>query len=276
MIQRLLFLETITPLNSGKSFGNFQLFVLVILKIAIFIGGVLLENSGFLVIYLLSAAVIILAVVTTFNSIMTVTFDEKIIESKPLKIRDVISFRDGLFSRSVFAVDGLFLYLESYFWVISLFLLVKESFWRLGLLVILLTLLFGILFIVIKNSIDRLPVDRMYKGAVLLYGISWMLRSSASESLSLLPLLLLLAIITFCTSIFRLAFNKRFFDIAKLSTAHEYIFIKSYFSQLFLIVFLFVPAVVGGLKSSIVEQLSLLYIGAAFLSLVFLLYRRKH
>ncbi len=237
IIQRFFFLETITPENSGKKFGNFQIFVLIILKIAIFIGGILLEHYGFFPVYILSAVIAVTGTLFFQQKTLSQNLDPKLTSTPALTIYYVTAYTDTFRSKPVFALDGVFLYLESYFWVISLFLIVRQSYWKLGLLVIFLTLVFGAIFILIKNRIDTLPKNRMYQGAVCLYSLSWILRSLASDRLGHISMLVFLAVITFCTSLFRLGFNKRFFDNAKKVTAHEYILIKSYYSQAFLAVF---------------------------------------
>jgi len=38
-------------------------------------------------------------------------------------------------------------------------------------------------------------------------------------------------LITFCSSFFRLAFNKRFFDVARTQGGTDYLLVKSYLSQ---------------------------------------------
>jgi SAM-dependent methyltransferase len=84
-------------------------------------------------------------------------------------------------------------------------------------------------------------------------------------------LLLMLAVITFCASLFRLVFNKRFYDIAAATTGHADIFIKSYISQFFLAA----GAMSGVLwlgPGNTVAQLSGIYLAAAAFSFVFLLY----
>lgn len=273
IIQRLLFLETINPGNSGKKFGNFQLFVLVILKSAIFLGGLLLESSGFLSLYLVSIGVVLLSSAFFLQTRMTVEFKNEWRNSSPIRVAKVLSFNDQFHSKWVFAFDGIFLYFESYFWIITLFLIVRESFSRLGLLVILLSVLFGFLFIFIKNKIDRISVNTFYKSAVALYSLSWILRAGIPEVQHKISLLFMLAAVTFCTSIFRLAFNKRFFDIAQSSTPHEYLFIKSYYSQGFLVFFTIIPASFSLVTGSIIVQLSYVYIGAAAISAIYLLYR---
>jgi hypothetical protein len=277
MIQRLLFLDTITPQNSGQKFGNFQIFVLLVLKIGILAGGAMLEKYGFLSVYIFSAGIVMLSVLFFMQKKTGIKLDTSVVSARPLGLKFVAGYKDRFNSKSVFAVDGIFLYLESYFWMISLFLIVRQSYWKLGLLVIFLMVLFGAIFVVIKNSIDRLPINKMYAAAVCLYSLSWVLRGMLSERLNNVSLFLLLAIITFCTSIFRLAFNKRFFDIAKATTAHEYIFIKSYFSQFSLAI----VALVGFIllrTGNAVEQLSTVYLAAALISLVYLLYSppKKH
>ena len=44
--QRALFFETISPENTGRKFGNFQIFVVIILKAGVFCGGLLLDKTG--------------------------------------------------------------------------------------------------------------------------------------------------------------------------------------------------------------------------------------
>ena len=273
IIQRLLFVEIINPENSGKKFGNFQIFVLVILKSAIFLGGLLLESYGFLSLYLVSIAVVLVSSAFFLKTRLPVGFKNEWHKAKPLNFVKILLYKDKFQSKWVFAFDGIFLYLESYFWIITLFLIVRESFSRLGLLVILLTVLFGFLFIFIKNKIDTISRNLFYKSAVALYVLSWVLRAGISETQQKIVLLVVLAIITFCTSIFRLAFNKRFFDIAQSSSPHEYIFLKSYYSQGFLLVFAFIPQLLSLTDGSITEQLSSLYYGAAVFSTMYLLYR---
>jgi len=275
MIQRLLFLETVTLENSGRKFGNFQIFVMVLLKAGIFAGGALLEKSGFKAVFLFC---FLFAAGAGFYFLLKdshAAFDQSFMSAKPLCLKSIFQYKDRYLSRRVFAMDGVFLYLESYFWVISLFVIVRQSFMKLGLLVIFLALVFSILFIAIKNTIDRLPKNKLYTLAVFLYALSWAMRGFLSDKLSSVSLLLLLTIITFCTSFFRLAFNKRFFDIAKSTTRHEYIFIKSYYSQAFLalsalIGFWFIGQGSGGADTS--SLLSFVYFFAAVFSFGFLGY----
>ena len=161
-------------------------------------------------------------------------FPRALQQQKALSLRTVAGFTDRCNSRFIFAIDGIFLYLESYFWLISLFLVVGESFVRLGALVILLAVILGILFLLIKNRIDRLDKQKVYVCAVLLYMLSWGLRGTLSGAMNLSLQVSLLMVVAFCTSFFRLAFNKRFFDTAQISSLYQYLFIKSYFSQIFL------------------------------------------
>ncbi|MCA1786274.1 MAG: hypothetical protein LC657_09870 [Desulfobacteraceae bacterium] len=271
MIQRLLFFSTITPDTSGRKFGNFQIFVLLVLQAGILAGGALLEKAGFLPVYLVSVTLAGAAGVWVVKNRAGTTLDPRILSSPPLSFKQVISFKDRVHSRSIFAVDGLFLYLESYFWMISLFLIVQQNYWKLGLLVVFLALFFGVLFVLIKNRIDRLPAGRIYTGAVCLYSLSWLLRGLLSEHLDHISMLLMLSVITFCTSLFRLVFNKRFYDIAAATSGHAYIFMKSYLSQFFLAA----GAVTGMLwlkPGNTVAQLSGIYLAAAVIAFAYFLY----
>ncbi len=268
MVQRLLFLDTVTPENSGKKFGNFQIVVFLVLKAGIFAGGALLDWSGYGAVFLATAAVAGAGSLFFIFKGDAYALDPYVLKSPPLKLKAAAGYSDPFNSKPVFAVDGVFLYLESYFWMISLFLIVKQRFWAFGILVIVLAVLFSFLFLMIKNHIDRIPGNTMYRGAVLLYGFSWILRGMMDSEATPVTVFFSLAVITFCTSIFRLAFNKRFFDIAVLTTGHEYIFIKSYVSQLFLAL----VALAGMMILDDTSSLSIVYLAAAPFSMVYLCY----
>jgi hypothetical protein len=162
IIQRLLFVGSTGPQNSGRNYGNSQIFVLVVLKAGILIGGFLMENSGLITLYLISAGIVLLGAVIFSCCVMDGDINGVIKQAKPISILSIARFKDSCRSRSVFGIDGVFLYLESYYWLISLFIIVRESFLKLALVVILLAILFGIVFQFIKSNIDRLPEQRMY------------------------------------------------------------------------------------------------------------------
>jgi hypothetical protein len=271
IIQRLLFFETAAPDNTGEKFGNFQIFVLIVLKIGILTGGILLEKGGLVIVFILSFLIAALGI-WVFRSLQEMVLSGLATMDVPLGLRDLLTFDDRSHSKPVFVVDGIFLFLESYFWTISLFLFVQESFWRLGLLVIILAVVFSLSFLLIKNTIDRLPRQRVYCVAVILYGGSWLLRGLVDEGFSQPLLLVSLALITFCTSFFRLAFNKRFFDLARNTTAHRYIFIKSYYSQFFIALFFVTFGYVVSLFAAPEQVLRYTYCIASAGALLYIIY----
>jgi hypothetical protein len=276
MIQRILFFSAVSPGNSGRKFGNFQIFVLVVLKAGIFVGSILLGGFGLTAICILSLIVVCVAIL--LFSYRGADFLEipALLQQRPsIRISDLISFKDRYCSRLIFAVDGVFLYLESYFWLISLFLLVGESFVKLGLVVIGLALFLGGLFFLIKNRIDRLQVQKVYRVAVLLYALSWVMRGSISGDMSYSLQMCMIVLIGFSTSFFRLAFNKRFFDLAGLSIGYNYIFFKSYYSQFFLVCTLLLFAVILQVYSKSVELLPFIYWISAGLTFIYLKYSIK-
>lgn len=273
MVQRILFQSTIDSNNSGRKFGNFQIFVMVLLKIGIFIGGLLLDFVSITGIFIMSCLISVAALWVLRGRTRGLAYPEKLQNSPPVKVTELFAFSDSLRSRWIFVVDGIFLYLESYFWLISLFLFVQHSFTQLGLLVIALAVLFGILFFCIKNRIDRSNRQRVYLVAVALYSLSWGLRGLIHYQLPQELLFLLLVTITFCTSFFRLALNKRFFDISLISGDYRYLFIKSYFSQFFLGLFFSILALTLGEVFEMEMLLSKVYWAALPLSLVYLGYR---
>jgi len=273
-IQRVLFFSAVSFNNSGRNFGNFQIFVLIVLKAGVFIGSMLLGNFGLIAICVLSMIVSSVAMLI-FWSGSSASFEIPVLLQKqqPVGLIELASFRDRYYSRLIFAIDGVFLYLESYFWLISLFLLVDESFVKLGLLVIGLALFLGFLFFLIKNRIDRLQGKKVYTAAVFLYALSWLMRGAISVDMTYFQQVCAILLIAFCTSFFRLAFNKRFFDLAGGSTGYKYIFLKSYYSQFFLAcIFLFL-AVILRLFSGSIDLLPPIYLSAAGLTFLYLKYR---
>jgi len=227
--QRALFFDLIDVESSGRKYGNFQIFVGASLQVGILIGGILLEVSS-LVYLLLASAVIALGgfILLARTSLL---YPKTLSEHESLGLGDILRFRDTDNSRFIFSIDGFFLFAESFFWVITLFLLAHESFAKLGIMVLSLAAIFGILFFFLKNTIDRLGRNRIYRLAVLLYAASWALRAIIEDQMSLEVLYLFLVVITFCTTFFRLAMNKRFYDLAKITLSHDYLVLKSYYSQ---------------------------------------------
>ncbi|MEM7195713.1 MAG: hypothetical protein AAF402_12230 [Pseudomonadota bacterium] len=268
--QRALFFELIDISSSGRKYGNIQIFVGLLLQIGILIGGFLLERADFD--YLLIVCGIIAGAGFILLCISKPRYPQPLVETRPVSITEIFKFRDGDSSRFIFIVDGLFLFLESFFWVISLFLLSHESFTTLGLIVMSLAIIFGLLFYLLKNTIDRLGRRKIYTVSVLLYASSWALRAVTGQEMELIWLFVLLVMITFCTSFFRLAMNKRFYDVAKQTIQHPYLVLKSYYSQMTIATgFAVLGWLIIDLENS--EKLfSGVYWGASALALSFLAY----
>lgn len=269
--QRSLFLQMLGDNDTGKQYGNFQIFVTLFLKAGILLGGFLLDTGGFVWLLALSAGISFSASTWLAGSAP----EQPYTKYAPVTLLRSLRHRDDQGSREAFMADGIFLYLESHFWTLSLFLLVREDYSRLGLTVVVLALVFGIAFYLMKNRIDQLPVERVYRAAVWLYAGSWMLRFTLNESSDGTSMLAALIVITFFSSFFRLAFNKRFFDVARKKGSVEYLLIKSYSSQSCLgIVFLSLGLLLVAIPTSDVPVLQYLYLPAAALSLVYLRYRQ--
>ncbi len=243
--QRAMFSKITHETNTGKTFGNFQILVVVLLKIGILAGGYLLESQNVLILLLLSVAIsgvaffklVPLVKITLGKSTHTSSKLAQTSKEPALKLSDIAEFKDLNHSRLTFLLDGPFLYLESYFWVLTLYFLTQQNFFKLGLLVVSLTLLLSVIFYFLKNYIDRIPQKPLFSLAVLLYAVSWWLRGQLnlqSSELALYPMIILIA---FLTTFFRLAFNKRFFDVAKQTMTYKYIILKSYYSQASIVLF---------------------------------------
>ena len=273
--QRVLFFDTIQPSNSGKKFGNLQIIVALFLKSGIFLGGLTLDTLGFNSLFLFSTIIAGLGALSFFFSRQSASHSPELVQIKPTRLADILRFKDTHHSKPVFLLDGLFLYLESYFWMISMFLIVKESFWDLGLLVIGLMVLFTILFFIIKNSIDRLPKTLFFRFSILLYATSWWLRGSIDGDQSLVSLFVALVLISFFTSLFRLTFNKRFFDIAKSELRYHYLIQKSYYSQASIAIVFAVIGIITLNLNDPTTALQSIYFLAVFLTAGYFVYSVK-
>ncbi len=264
--QRTLFAGQLGENDTGRKFGNFQIFVTIILKIGILVGGFLLDHGG--LVWLLSLSALI-SLAGAWRLVTHSGADKRLPTISKVSLTDSLTFKDRRGSRPVFLIDGIFLYLESHFWTVSLFLFVQEDFARLGLIVVVLALVFSVLFLLIKNSIDRVSVEIVYRWAVVVYALSWALRYTFDSSI------VLLIVITFCSSFFRLAFNKRFFDVVTGGGGLSYLLVKSYASQFWLVIGFFLFG--GSIWLLEVNQhsgLGFAYLLATFLAFTYLLYRR--
>lgn len=274
-IQRVLFLAGGTSANSGRRFGNFQIYVLILLNIGIFVGSGILEKLGLPLVCVVSLTVVAWALWVLLGSSKPITFPESLQRQSFLPVVKVVKFSDRYNSKLIFLVDGMFLYLESYFWVISLFLFVGESFLRLGGVVIILAIILAVVFYLIKNSIDRVHKQTVYTLGVVLYIFSWVLRGSFGDWMEVENTILqscVILVIGFATSFFRLAFNKRFFDVAEKTSMHHYLFYKSYYSQFGLAIF-FVFAGFFLQAENHLALLSSLYWGVAVVAVIYFFYR---
>ena len=151
--QRTLFIELLGKNDTGRQYGNFQIFVTLFLKAGILLGGFLLDNGGFVWLLAISAGISAASGVWLTGS----RTSNRILHQQSQRVgnRQSLVYTDKRGSRQAFAIDGIFLYLESHFWTLSLFLLVNEDYTRLGLAVILLAAGFAVMFYLIKNRIDK-------------------------------------------------------------------------------------------------------------------------
>lgn len=231
--QRALFIERSGNNNTGDRYGNFQIFVVVALKAGVFIGGILLESDNLFGLFIIC----VLSIVLSFVAVVKIpgTLSWPFLNRPTVSIQQIIRFKDNYRSKQIFALDGFFLFIESYFWLLSLFLILKQSFMQLGVMIIAITLVLSLVFLVLKSKIDRLPEQLIYSLSIIGYGVSWVLRANLDDELSLFNQFLFLCLIAFLTALFRLAFNKRFYDLALHYPNTPYILMKSYYSQATLI-----------------------------------------
>ena len=231
MAQRLLFKSISHSRNSGQHFGNFQILVAVLLKVGIISGAFLLEQSSYSALFMLSTLISMVGIAQTFRH--KVLSDINSAFSAPaVRFSQVLRFRDGYGSRGVFFADGLFLFLESYFWTLSLYFFNSESLLELGGMMVILAVAVAALFKLVQTFIDRIAAIRLLRVAIMLYAFSWLLRGLVDDTMATGLQYTVILVVAFLTSLFRLSFNKVFFDRADKTTTHAYLLLKSYCSQL--------------------------------------------
>ncbi|PKH07680.1 hypothetical protein [Moritella sp. Urea-trap-13] len=230
MLQRILFNSISGSNNTGRLFGNLQLILGLSLKLGILLGGYFMQTHPW-VIFALSLIAGMGFCVMALSSLTTQAFVYK--QSDHAQAKSALSLRDKL----VFLVDGPFLYLESYLWVVSIFHLTNNDTSQFSLTVIALSLALGVIFYFIKNTIDKQPQQRLYQVATLLYLGGWLVRGWITADWSGFTIGLGLLSIAFATALFRLYFNKRFYDKAKQQANYHYLISKSLYSQLGILVF---------------------------------------
>ena len=266
MLQRILFNSISGGNNTGRLFGNLQLILGLSLKLGILFGGYFMQKQPW-VIFVLSLIAGLGFCMMALNSLTTPALVYK--HSDHAQPKSIISLRDKV----VFLVDGPFLYLESYLWVVSIFHLTNSNTSQFSLTVIALSLALAFIFYFIKNTIDKQPQYRLYQVATLLYFGSWLMRGWISADWSGFAIGLGLLSIAFATALFRLYFNKRFYDKAKQQANYHYLVSKSLYSQLGIVVFF---SGFTALSNILTFSLSQVYWAVLPLIAVYILYQQVH
>lgn len=264
MLQRILFNSISGHHNSGRLFGNLQLILGLSLKLGILFGGYLMQTQPWVILAFSLIAGVGFCIIT-LDSLTTPSFVYQ--QSDHAQPKSMLSLRDKL----VFLVDGPFLYLESYLWVVSIFHLTNSNTSQFSLTVIALSLALAVIFYGIKNSIDKQPQHRLYQVATLLYLGGWLLRGWISADWSGFAIGLGLLSVAFATALFRLYFNKRFYDRAKQQANYHYLVSKSLYSQLGIVVF-FTGLTL--LANRVTFSLSQVYWAVLPLTVIYVLYQQ--
>jgi len=256
--------------QTGKHFGNFQILVVVLLKLGILIGAYLQQHQYLWVLWMLSIVISLFGLIIGLRHSPKPSFVESSnhasSQTQPLPWSQIL----------IFSIDGIFLFVESYFWLLSLFYISGNDIVEFGLLIVGLTVLLSVIFMLIKHKIDELNQGYVFYSAVGLYAVSWVLRGHLSGDFSELSLYLLILVIAFLTSFFRLSFNKRFFDHVNQKSTFELLLLKSYISQGGIAVFFALLGAFYANNDQSLNSLSLLYWLLAPLGLLYALYRPKH
>lgn len=247
--------------NTGKHYGNFQIVIVVLLKVGILIGGYLLAEN---LLYWLLAISALLSFIAMFILPKNSEVTEFSMTNNSLNL--------GWKRQLIFIFDGIFLFLESYFWVLTLYFITNNNVMNLGILVVSLTVMLSLIFWLIKNKIDALNQHYVFYAAVFLYTLSWLLRGNINDQQEEYVLFSSIMLIAFLTSFFRLSFNKLFFDDANGKRPLDFILVKSYLSQGGMIVFFGALALFITMIGEAQATLSLFYWCVVPIALLYALY----
>jgi len=270
--QRALFIQRSDSDNTGDRYGNFQIFVVVFLKAGVFIGGLLLDKENTYLLFLVCVITVLVGIIAMLK--IPGELHWPFLQWPRVSLKEIYRFKDKYRSKEIFALDGFFLFLESFFWLLSLFLILKQSFMQLGLMIIAITIALSLVFLVLKSRIDKLPEQLVYIISIAGYGLSWLLRANLNEELSLFYQFVFLCLIAFLTALFRLAFNKRYFDLAVHAPSTPYVLMKSYYSQGALVLFFLALSIVFNYQDTL-TSLNTGYWLALLLTPLYLIYRTR-
>lgn len=259
--------STQTENKTGKQFGNFQIVIVIFLKIGILMGGYFLAQQQTLWLLLIS---ILLSVAAYYGLCRQAKYNEN--QLSPIDKSAIIDWRQKL----VFTIDGVFLFCESYFWVLTLFSITNNNVMDLGLLVVGLTVVLSIIFWGIKNTIDKLNQRYVFYSATVLYAVSWGIRGSITSHTEHYILLVSIIVIAFLTTFFRLSFNKQFFDDANAQQPLAFIIRKSYLSQRGLVVFFALLSLALMMMGESDNTLALFYWCLAPIAVLYGMYPLRH
>ena len=273
--QRILFQAITSDKNTGNTFGNFQILVVFSLKFGILIGSFLLDSEFIKSLALLSFSASLIGFYLLYTLLQKT--DKLLSKQQPKAFSwsQIMAFKDDFHSKKIFLVDGLFLFLESYFWVLTLYILTKENLMKLGLLIVVLSILLAVIFFAMKKMIDRINAQRIFVISILGYAFSWFLRGELGLEADDITLYGGILVVAFLSSFFRLAFNKRFYDIARTHQPVYYIVCKSYYSQFMLIFFFSIIAVLASIGKDPLNQLQVLYDLSIPLVFIYFVYGSK-
>ena len=272
--QRLLFQAITEEKNTGNTFGNFQILVVFALKIGVLVGSYLLGMAYFGGLLTLSFILSLIGFYWVNKSLQSNRQLYALKQVPAFTLKQIFQFKDTNNSALIFVVDGLFLFLESYFWVLTIYLLTQANVMRLGLIIVALSLLLALIFFFIKKHIDRVNAQLIYSFAVIGYACSWFIRAELSQDINNVMLYTGLLLVAFLSNFFRLAFNKRFYDIARQHQPTRYIICKSYYSQFMLVLFFSLIALFVPLENTAVNQLQILYYLSIPLVFIYFVYGR--
>lgn len=273
--QRLFFQAITEDKNTGNTFGNFQILVVIALKVGVLIGTYLLGMQYLFSLLVLSFIVSLLGFILVYKNL---TSQSQLLHMKQVPaftIKQIIHFRDQYKSTLIFIIDGLFLFLESYFWLLTIYMLTQENVMQLGLILIALTVFLAVIFFFIKKYIDSVNTQKIYNIAVIGYAFSWLVRGMLNTDMDSAIIYSGLLLAAFLSNFFRLAFNKRFYDIARKELPTRYIICKSYYSQFMLVIFFSLIAIFTLSTDTALHQLQIVYLVCIPLALIYFVYGNK-
>lgn len=250
-----------TRKNRVSEIGTLQVITILFATVAPFVGGLILEEYDYFVLFIFSTILLILGFIP-----LLLARDIKL-KKYDFRYVDYLNFfRNGAFldSKKAFACEGVEGALSLTLWPIILYVLLKNNFLNLGLLFTFVSVLSALFILYLKKFFDRRDKHKLVVMTTRFLSVNWFLRGL----IFLLGGVFLYFIESFMKiteSVFKLSFFPIFYNNAKRIGYMNYIIMRELYIQTTKVIFsLIIILLFAYLKESVITFGFVILSGAIF------------